>query len=204
MFAKLFIVTLLALPLCSLTGCGTSDVKDKDFHTSGSQEADQRAEQRVDQIQQIRGSSADQARKGQLQTLYGRLGGASAIDAILDDFLGRVTQDPRVNWSRKGVTKGGMLGIGEKDASWQPTPANMARLKKHMAQFLALATGGPSEYQGKTMETTHQGMNISNVEFDAAVGDLKASLDAAHIPTQEQKELLAIIETTRTQIVEKR
>jgi hemoglobin len=47
-------------------------------------------------------------------------------------------------------------------------------------------------------------MNISNVEFDAAVGDLKASLDANHIATQEQKELLAIIETTRPQIVEKR
>lgn len=200
----LVIFTLIALPVCLFSGCGTADSKDKDFHTSGSQEADQRAEQRIDQSQQLRGPKADEDQKGQQQTLYARLGGAAAIDAILDDFLSRVIQDPRVNWSRQGVTSGGMLGIGEQDVSWKSDPASLGRLKRHMAQFIALATGGPAEYQGKPMKDSHKGMNISNVEFDAAVGDLKASLDACQIPTQEQKELLAIIETTRPQIVEKR
>ena len=47
-------------------------------------------------------------------------------------------------------------------------------------------------------------MHISNPEFDAAVGDLKASLDVLKIPNKEQKELLAIVESTRPQIVTKR
>ena len=47
-------------------------------------------------------------------------------------------------------------------------------------------------------------MAITNAEFDAAVGDLKATLDKVGIADQEQKELLAIIESTRVQIVEER
>jgi len=47
-------------------------------------------------------------------------------------------------------------------------------------------------------------MRIANAEFDAVVGDLKASLDKLQIPNKEQKELLAIIESTRPQIVTQR
>ena len=59
-------------------------------------------------------------------------------------------------------------------------------------------------YEGKEMKATHSGMGISNAEFDAAVGDLKASLDKLQIPNKEQKELLAIVESTRPQIVAER
>jgi len=44
------------------------------------------------------------------------------------------------------------------------------------------------------MKSGHAGMRISNPEFDAALGDLKASLDRLQIPNKEQKELLSIIE----------
>jgi hemoglobin len=47
-------------------------------------------------------------------------------------------------------------------------------------------------------------MHITNPEFDAAVGDLKAALDKAQVPNKEQKELLAIVESTRPQIVTER
>jgi hemoglobin len=75
----------------------------------------------------------------------------------------------------------------------------VALLEKHLVQFLALATGGPAHYEGKDIKSTHAGP-----EFDAALGDLKASLDRLQIPNQEQKELLAIIESTRPEIVEER
>jgi len=48
------------------------------------------------------------------------------------------------------------------------------------------------------MKEAHTGMEISNSEFDAVVGDLKASLDKLRVPNAEQKEFLAIIETTKT------
>ena len=77
----------------------------------------------------------------------------------------------------------------------------MVNLKKHLVQFIVLATGGPPHYDGKEMKAAHAGMKIGNPEFDAALGDLKASLDTLKIPNKEQKELLSIIESTRPQIV---
>jgi hemoglobin len=54
------------------------------------------------------------------------------------------------------------------------------------------------------MKAAHADMRIGNPEFDAAVGDLKASLDKLRIPDAEQKELLAVVESTRPQIVTER
>jgi truncated hemoglobin YjbI len=54
------------------------------------------------------------------------------------------------------------------------------------------------------MRSAHTAMRISNAEFDAAIGDLKASLDKLQIPNKEQKELLAVAESTRPQIVVQR
>jgi truncated hemoglobin YjbI len=54
------------------------------------------------------------------------------------------------------------------------------------------------------MKANHEHMHIANPEFDAALGDLKASLDKQKVPNQEQKELLSIIESTRPLIVEQR
>ena len=54
---------------------------------------------------------------------------------------------------------------------------------------------------GKDIQSSHADMHISNPEFDAVIGDLKASLDRLKVPNTEQKELLSIIESTRPQIV---
>jgi len=138
-------------------------------------------------------------------SLYERLGGQAGISNLVADFTRRVMDDPRVNWTRHGVSRGGIAFLGSKsEGVWNPTSDNIERLKKHMVEFLILATGGPAEYTGKQIEATHANMHISNPEFDAAVGDLKASLDVLKIPNKEQKELLAIVESTRPQIATKR
>lgn len=139
-------------------------------------------------------------------SLYERLGGQAGISNLVADFTKRVIDDPRVNWTRQGVTRGGiaLLGGGKSEPVWNPTPENIQLLTKHMVEFLVLATGGPAQYTGKQIESAHANMHISNPEFDAAVGDLKASLDTLKIPNKEQKELLAIVESTRPQIVTKR
>ena len=41
-------------------------------------------------------------------------------------------------------------------------------------------------------------------DSDAAVGDLKATLDKMHVGVDEQKELLSVVESVRPQVVEKR
>lgn len=225
--------TVLAIILCatlaSIVGCGTAKQKEKktDFFTSGSKDADQRASQRMAKDEQLSGSGEGQGEKnvkkakvsndekniggtnqaaqveGKL-ALFDRLGGEEGIAKIVDDFLPRVLQDPRVNWQRKGMKRGGFSFHRNEPITWNGSPEKVALLKKHLVQFFVLATGGPAHYEGKDIKSAHAGMHIANAEFDAAIGDLKASLDRLQIPNKEQKELLAITESTRPQVVAER
>jgi hemoglobin len=227
-------VSLISLALLTsvllFIGCGggAKQKQNKEFFTSGSREADQRASQRMAQQEQLSGSGEGSGEKGVKKAkseksplsptgatnkaaqvegklaLFDRLGGETGMVAIIEDFLPRAMQDPRVNWPRKGVKRGGFSLGRHQEPTWAPTPENVATLKKHMVQFLVLATGGPAHYEGKEMKPSHDGMQITNPEFDATIGDLKASLDKLQIPNKEQKELLAIVESTRPLIVEKR
>ena len=221
-------IPLSLVVLCIIGfGCGTAkEKKDTDFFTSGSREADQRASQRMAKDEQLSGSGEGAGEKTKKKTqssdekseqdtnkvalavekisLFERLGGEAGITKIVDDFLPRALQDPRVNWHRKGVKRGGFSFNRNQPATWNATPEKVAQLKKHFIQFFSLATGGPARYEGKNLKPAHASMHISNSEFDAAVGDLKASLDKLQIPNKEQKELLAIAESTRPQIVVER
>ncbi len=217
---RTFLLLLLSANLGLLAGCGTAAGKKQSqtFFTSGSREADQRASQRMAKSEQLTGSG-EGAGEGKTQkaqpatgrptqaenkrSLYDRLGAERGLTAIVEDFTPRALQDPRVNWDRKGVKSGGIFHRGP-SVTWDPTPGNVAALKKHLVEFLALATGGPAHYEGKELKSDHAGMQISNPEFDAVVGDLKSSLDNLQIANQEQKELLAIVESTRPLIVTER
>jgi hemoglobin len=218
-----YIVRSAALLLVAavIAGCGAGgkDKKRNDFFTSGSREADQRASQRMAKAEQLQGTGEGAGEKEKVKkeaagaskdgevaekklSLYERLGSQAGITKIVEDFVPRAIQDPRVNWDRSGVTSGNIFH--HTSAKWNPTPDNIAALKKHLVEFFALATGGPAHYTGREIQSAHSGMKISNPEFDAAVGDLKASLDRLQVPNQEQKELLAIVESTRPQIVTQR
>jgi hemoglobin len=206
---------LLAIVLLAHAGCriGGAGKEREDFFTSGSPEADQRAAQRMAQAEQVAGAETeDIATEGvphqPLQdedklTLFERLGGQAGLTRIVDDFIPRVLNDPRVNWQREGVEGGGLFRRDAPDP-WPATHENVERLKKHMNQFLSLVTGGPPQYDGGDIVSMHAGMRITNSEFDATIGDLKVSLDLLRIPNREQKELLAIMESTRPQIVTER
>jgi hemoglobin len=225
--------SLTAAAAIGWAGCGATPAQkaNTNFFTSGSREADQRASQRMAQSEQLTGSGEGAGEKGvkkaelkkpdpgssattgttnkpaqatEKLSLFDRLGGQPGISNLVVDFTPRVLDDPRVNWGREGVTRGGFSIHRGQSETWKPTPQTVALLKKHLAEFLALATGGPAKYTGKQIETVHANLHISNPEFDAAIGDLKASLDNLKVPNLEQKELLAIVESTRPEVVTKR
>ena len=133
-------------------------------------------------------------------TLYQRLGGEEGIRLIVDDFIKRALEDPRVNWTRQGVTVGGWFKR-DQSVEWEATVENVNRMKEHFVQFLSLATGGPVRYDGKPIRNTHENLQITRAEFNATIGDLKATLDSLGVNPETQKELLAIMESTRPQIV---
>jgi len=126
------------------------------------------------------------------KSLYERLGGETAIKAVVDDFVGRAAADPKVNFTRKGTSM-----------EWNPSPENVAKLKAHLVQFISMATGGLQKYEGRAMKPVHTGMGITEAEFGALAADLVASLDKFKVPQKEKDDLISIVASTKRDIVEK-
>jgi hemoglobin len=115
------------------------------------------------------------------KSLYDRLGGKGAITAVVDDFVGNVAGDKRIN------------GFFAK--------ADVPRLKMNLVDQICQATGGPCVYKGRDMKTAHKGMGIADADFNALVEDLVKSLDKFNVPAKEKGELLGILGPLKPQIV---
>jgi len=120
-------------------------------------------------------------------SLYDRLGGLYPVSAVVDDFIDRVyanatlNANPAIGNARNAMRKPG--------------------LKVHVATLVCQVTGGPCKYVGKGMKESHSTFHISPKEWDAAVVDFRASLDKFKVPAAEQRELVAIVESTKPDIV---
>jgi hemoglobin len=115
------------------------------------------------------------------QSLYARLGGKPAVTAVVDDFVGNVAADARIN-RRFAKT-------------------DIAQLKASLADQICAGTGGPCKYAGPDMKTVHKGMRIRDEEWNALVEDLVKSLDKFKVPEKEKGELLAILGPMKPDIV---
>jgi len=115
------------------------------------------------------------------KSLYDRLGGKPAIQAVIHDFLGNVAADAKIN---KRFAK-----------------TDIPKLEGLLVDQVCNATGGPCTYAGKDMKTAHQGMKITEAEFNALVGDLKKSLDKYKVGAPEQKDLLGALGGMKGDIV---
>src|SRR5580658_5272636 len=104
----LTIIFLLAPALQFVGGCGSDETPNKNFYTSGNKEADERADQRMAEAQQLKGGSGDSPLGGAKKSLFERLGSMDGVQAITDDWVTRMLADPRVNFTRHGVVQGGL------------------------------------------------------------------------------------------------
>jgi len=118
------------------------------------------------------------------RSLYQRLGGREGIALVVGDFVGNMAGDARVNARFKDM-KGPQI----------------ERLKSHLADQICDATGGPCAYLGRDMKTTHQGMGVSETEWNATVENLVKALDKRGVPAKEQSELLALLGLMKGDIV---
>src|SRR5882724_11990993 len=115
------------------------------------------------------------------KSLYDRLGGYNAIVAVVDDFVGNVAADKRIN---KFFAR-----------------ANIGRLKARLVEQICQGTGGPCTYTGGSMRSVHAGMGVRSKDFDALVQDLGKTLNKFKVPRREQKELVAILGPMKKDIV---
>jgi hemoglobin len=123
--------------------------------------------------------------------LYERLGDGEGISKLVDDWAPRLLNNRRLNFTRAGTPR-----------EWQPTPANVDRVKQMLALLISQATGGPEPYTGRDMKSVHQGMKISGYEFDLMKRELKESLKKLKVKDEDQRDLLKVIERWRMDIVE--
>jgi hemoglobin len=114
-------------------------------------------------------------------SLYERLGAKPAITAVVDDFVGRVAADTRINGKFAN--------------------ADIPRLKQMLVDQICQASGGPCTYTGRDMKTAHAGMQITGDQFDALVQDLVAALDKFKVGKQEKGELLSVLGPMKRDIV---
>ena len=114
-------------------------------------------------------------------SLYQRLGGYPAIKAVVDDFVGNVAADKRIN---RFFAK-----------------TDIARLKQNLVDQICSGTGGPCIYTGRDMKSAHAGMGVNSNHFNALVQDLQKTLKKFKVPKKEQGELLAVLGPMKTDIV---
>lgn len=134
---------------------------------------------KVDKMEKM--DKADKTAAMKEATLYQRLGGQPAIDAVVEDFVANVAADKRINRFFAN--------------------SNIPRLKKLLGEQICAAAGGPCAYTGRDMKKTHAGMGITEKHFNALVEDLVKSLDKHKVPQKEQQELLGLLGPMKPDIV---
>lgn len=120
-------------------------------------------------------------------SLYDRLGGLAPISVVVSDFLDALVPDPMLN-QNPAI-----------DAARQVVPKPY--LKYHVTAMVCQATGGPCQYHGRSMKVAHAHLNITEAEWDRMVSVFEELLASHEVPEQESMELLAIIDSTKADIV---
>lgn len=114
-------------------------------------------------------------------SLYDRLGGQSAIVAVVDDFVGNVAADARING--------------------QFARTDIPRLKRLLVEQICAGTGGPCTYTGRDMKAAHAYLGVTGADFNALVEDLVKTLDKFKVPEKEKTELLGALGGMKGDIV---
>lgn len=117
------------------------------------------------------------------QPLYQRLGGEPVVTAIVDSFIERFADDTRV----------------------APTFAktDIAKFRRLLIEQICNLTGGGCTYTGRSMPSSHEGMKITESQFNAIVEDLQDAMNRQRIPIGLQNELIATLAPLREGIIHK-
>jgi methyl-accepting chemotaxis protein len=115
------------------------------------------------------------------ESLFDRLGGMSAIAAVVDRFYDRVVNDPELR------------PFFER--------ANVTLLRKRQASYIAQALGGPAAYRGKDMAAAHERLGVEPIHFDRVAGHLAAALNSMDISSSLIDEVIDVIAPLKADIV---
>lgn len=106
-------------------------------------------------------------------SLFRDLGGLPVIQQVVDDFMSNMLADTRIAHTFKD--------------------SNIKRVKDKLVEQFCQLSGGGCVYTGDPMREVHQGLKLSNADFNALVEDLQLAMDKNGIPSRTQNRLLALL-----------
>lgn len=117
-------------------------------------------------------------------SLYQRIGCAGGLLWLVDMLYLRVLADPLLLSYFKH--------LDDQDRH---------RLRWHMLTLLAVATGGPTKYQGRDLHKAHAELHITEDAFDRVVWHLQATLQELEAQQEDQQAILAAVQARRDEVV---
>lgn len=114
-------------------------------------------------------------------TIFDRIGGEPAVEAVVDLFYGKVLADP--------------------DLSGYFAGTDLGRLKLHQRRFVGQALGSRVPYTGREMSAAHASLAVTGAAFDKVVGHLAASLAEAGVDDATIGEIAAALVPLKPDIV---
>ncbi|WP_421865913.1 group I truncated hemoglobin [Motiliproteus sp.] len=130
---------------------------------------------------------ADNHGSMEAKSLYDRLGGIAPISVVVSDFIDALVPDTALNANPKI------------DAARMAVPPEY--LKYHVTAMVCQVTGGPCQYHGRDMKSSHAHLAITEKEWDRMVEIFLQILSRYGVPEKETQELLAIVGSTKGDIV---
>lgn len=113
---------------------------------------------------------------------YQDFGGATGMRSMVNDFVNRVTADPRI--------------------SAYFTHTNIPALKAALTTQFCHLEGGGCPFN-MNMHAVHQSLGVTQAAFNALANDLTMTMDAHHVPMAAQNNLLAKLAAMEPQVVTK-
>lgn len=123
------------------------------------------------------------AAMAQSDATFQGLGGKPGIKKIVDLLIPMVLADSRIGESFKDI--------------------DMKKLAMRLEEQFCHVSGGPCVYKGKDMKEIHDGLNVTNAQFNALAEDLQLAMDQAGIANNVQNKLLAQLAPMQKTIVTK-
>jgi len=115
------------------------------------------------------------------RTLFERLGGQPAINAVVHEFVVTTKADSRISQFFLNT--------------------DPVKLEAAMDDHVCSITGGGCTYKGKTMLAAHTGMKLSDADFAAFMDDLQQVLAKVKVPARETKEVLDAFNGLKPEVV---
>lgn len=121
--------------------------------------------------------------KAREDSLYQKLGGKGAIDAVVDAFYVKVLADKRVKDFFADVS--------------------MDKQRRKQKEFLSAAFGGPLPWTGKDMRKAHTGMGLTEEHFNAIAENLVNTLKDFKVKQELIDQVVAIAVSTKDDVLDR-